>query len=115
MPDGRLLHLRDTCPIETAWAPKSRWAFPRKRGLVRTLTTPPLTVAPRSSALAPPRHLVRGILREDDLQAGRREPERAQETDGPPRSTRCPETGLAAKNGRAGREALAGQDLPRIS
>jgi hypothetical protein len=47
-------------------------------------TTSPLTalsplvaplVAPlRSSALAPPRHLVWGILREDDLQACRREP-----------------------------------------
>jgi len=34
----------------------------------------PLVAPLRSSALAPPRHLVWGILREDDLQACRREP-----------------------------------------
>jgi hypothetical protein len=96
--------------------------FPRKRWFVLALSaTSPLTalsplVAPlRSSALAPPRHLVWGILREDDLQACRREPERAQETDSPPRSTRCPETGLAAEDGHARRENPAGQDLPRVS
>jgi len=74
----------------------------------------PLVAPLRSSALAPPRHLVRGILREDDLQACRREPERAQETDGPPRSTHCPQTGLAAENDHARRESRAGQDLPRV-
>jgi hypothetical protein len=74
----------------------------------------PLVAPLRSPTLAPPRHLVRGILREDDLQTCGREPERAQETDGPPRSTRCPEAGLAAEEGRAGRESPAWPDLPRV-
>jgi hypothetical protein len=99
-----------------------RRTFLRKRWFVLALTATsplialsPLVALPRSSALAPPRHLVWGILREDDLQTCRREYERAQETDGPPRSTRCPETGLAAEDGRARRESPAGQDLPCVS
>src|SRR6266567_2759302 len=53
MPDGTLLHLRDTYPIETAWAPK--WVGDELRQ-VRTAAREANLAAFRAAAEAHPAH-----------------------------------------------------------
>jgi hypothetical protein len=83
MPDGRLLHLRDTYPVETAWAPQyvGGWAAPGPR---RRLGRPPGGPARRRRRPhRRPARRPRPRPRRDPAQAGRQLPDPGADLPGP--------------------------------